>query len=162
MGRAQWLNDDLEASLPWLERANALNPNYAQARYSRGWAEALLGSAAASQLNIDTALILSPLDPLVYGMLGVRAMSYLVLEDPAQAALWAERAAKAPGAHALIEMIAATAHGLNGNAGKARAWADSVRARAAHLDKADFLRAFPFRDLPTRARVTGMLGKLDF
>ena len=35
-------------------------------------------------------------------------------------------------------------------------------ARAAHLDKADFLRAFPFRDLPTRARVTGMLGKLDF
>ena len=89
-------------------------------------------------------------------------MSYLVLEDPAQAALWAERAAKAPGAHALIEMIAATAHGLNGNAGKARAWADSVRARAAHLDKADFLRAFPFRDLPTRARVTGMLGKLDF
>ena len=162
MGRAQWLNDDLEASLPWLERANALNPNYAQARYSRGWAEALLGSAEASQLNIDTALVLSPLDPLVYGMLGVRAMSYLVLEDPAQAALWAERAAKAPGAHALIEMIAATAHGLNGNSGKAHAWADSVRARAAHLDKADFLRAFPFRDLPTRARVTGMLGKLGF
>ena len=162
MGRAQWLNDDLEASLPWLERANALNPNYAQARYSRGWAEALLGSAEASQLNIDTALVLSPLDPLVYGMLGVRAMSYLVLEDPAQAALWAERAAKAPGAHALIEMIAATAHGLNGNAGKAHAWAGSVRARAAHLDKADFLRAFPFRDLPTRARVTGMLGKLGF
>ena len=162
MGRAQWLNDDLEASLPWLERANALNPNYAQARYSRGWAEALLGSAEASQLSIDSALVLSPLDPLVYGMLGVRAMSYLVLGDTAQAALWAERAAKAPGAHALIEMIAATAHGLNGNAGKARAWADSVRARAAHLDKADFLRAFPFRDPPTRARVAGMLGTLDF
>lgn len=162
MGRALWLSDDLEASLPWLERANALNPNYAQAWYSRGWAEALLGSAEASQRNIDTALVLSPLDPLLYGMLGVRAMSYLVLEDSAQAAVWAERAAKAPGAHALIEMIAATAHGLNGNAGKARAWADSARARAAHLDKADFLRAFPFRGLPTRARVTGMLGELGF
>jgi Flp pilus assembly protein TadD len=162
MGRAHWLNDDLEASLPWLERANTLNPNYAQARYSRGWAEALLGTAEASQLSIDAALILSPLDPLVYGMLGVRAMSYLVLEDTAQAALWAERAAKAPGAHALIEMIAATAHGLNGNQGKARAWADSVRSRAAHLDKADFLRAFPFRDRPTRARVVGILGQLDF
>jgi TolB-like protein len=162
MGRAQWLNDDLEASLPWLERANALNPNYAQARYSRGWAEALLGNAKASRINIDAALTLSPLDPLVYGMLGVRAMSHLGLEDRAEAAVWAEQAAKAPGAHALIEMIAAAAHGLNGNSGKARAWADSVRARAPHLDRADFLRAFPFRDPPTRAQVTQILERLGF
>jgi TolB-like protein len=162
MGRAQWLNDDLEASLPWLERANALNPSYAQARYSRGWAEALLGSAEASQVNIAAALVLSPLDPLVYGMLGVRAMSHLVLEDQAQAAEWAERAANSPGAHALIEMIAAVSHGLNGNDLKANAWARSVKARAGHLDSADFLRAFPFRDPPTRERVSRTLGRLGF
>ncbi|CAN0096489.1 unnamed protein product, partial [Phaeothamnion confervicola] len=162
MGRAHWLCGDLEASLPWLERANSLNPNYAQAKYSRGWAEALLGSADASQANIAAALALSPLDPFVYGMLGVRALSHLVLEDAAQAADWAERAANSPGAHALIEMIAAVAHGLNGNDARSMAWAESARARAGHLSKADFLRAFPFRDLPTRARVTGMLGKLGF
>lgn len=162
MGRSLWLHDDLEASLPWLERANALNPNYAQARYSRGWAEALMGSAQASQANIAAALVLSPMDPLVYGMLGVRAMSHLVLEDTSQAAVWAERAANAPGAHALIEMIAATAHGLNGNEEKARTWARSVRARAAHLDKTDFLRAFPFRDPPTRARIASVLDRLGF
>jgi tetratricopeptide (TPR) repeat protein len=162
MGRAHWLRGDLEASLPWLERATALNPNYAQARYSRGWAEALLGSANASQANIAAALALSPLDPLVYGMLGVRALSHLVLEDAAQAAEWAEQAANAPGAHALIEMIAAAAHGLNGNEDRAKAWAKSAHARAGHLNKADFLRAFPFRDPPTRARVTDMLGRLGF
>ncbi len=162
MGRAHWLRSDLEASLPWLERANTLNPNYAQAKYARGWAEALLGSADASQANIAAALALSPLDPFVYGMLGVRALSHLALEDAAQAADWAERAANAPGAHALIEMIAAVAHGLNGNDVRSRAWAESARARAGHLSKADFLRAFPFRDLPTRARVTGMLGRLGF
>ena len=162
MGRAQWLHDDLEASLPWLERANALNPNYAQARYSRGWAEALLGSAQASQANVAAALVLSPMDPLVYGMLGVRAMSYLVLEDPSQAAEWAERAANSPGAHALIEMIAAAAHGLNGNDAKAKSWAQSVKTRAGHLDSSDFLRAFPFRDPPTRQRVSRMLGRLGF
>lgn len=162
MGRAQWLHGDLEASLPWLERANTLNPNYAQARYSRGWAEALLGEAEASQASIADALVLSPLDPLVYGMLGVRALSHLSLDDPAQAADWAERAANAPGAHALIEMIAAVAHGLNGNEEKARARARSVHARAGHLDKADFLRAFPFRDPATRARVADMLGRLGF
>ena len=162
MGRARWLRGDLEASLPWLERASALNPNYAQAKYSRGWAEALLGSADASQANIASALALSPLDPFVYGMLGVRALSHIAREDTAQAADWAERAANSPGAHALIEMIAAVAHGLNGNDVRSKAWAESARARAGHLRKADFLRAFPFRDLPTRARVTGMLRRLGF
>ena len=160
MGRAQWLRGDLEASVPWLERASALNPNYAQAKYSTGWAEALLGSAKTSQTNIAAALVLSPLDPLVYGMLGVRALSYLALEDAAQAAEWAERAANSPGSHALIEMIAAAAHGLNGDEARAKAWAASVHARASHLNKTDFLRAFPFRDEPTKMRISGMLEKL--
>jgi TolB-like protein/Flp pilus assembly protein TadD len=162
MGRAHWLCGDLEASLPWLERANSLNPNYAQAKYSRGWAEALLGSAEASQSNIAAALALSPLDPLVYGMLGARALSYLVLPDAAQAVIWAERAANSPGAHALIEMIAVAAHGLNGDDAKARGWAQSVRSRAAHLNADDFLRAFPFRDAQTRVRIKGVLSKLGF
>lgn len=160
MGRAQWLRGDLEASVPWLERATALNPNYAQAKYSTGWAEALLGSAEPSQTNIAAALALSPIDPLVYGMLGVRALSCLVLEDVAQAAEWAERAANSPGAHALIEMIAAAAHGLNGDEARAKAWASSINMRAGHLNRADFLRAFPFRDEPTRLRISGMLEKL--
>lgn len=162
MGRAQWLVGDLEGSLPWLERANTLNPNYAQARYSTGWAEALLGNAEASKHHLDAALILSPLDPLVYGMLGARALSHLALGESAQAAVWAERAAKAPGAHPLIAMIAAAAHGLNGDEGRALVWAVSARERAAYLDTSDFLRAFPFRDVPTRERVAGMLARLGF
>ncbi len=162
MGRAHWLHDDLEGSLPWLERANALNPNYAQARYSTGWAESLLGSTNASQTNITAALALSPLDPLRYGMLGVQALSQLTLNDSALAAQWAERAARSPGAHPLIEMIAAAAHGLNGDEARAHTWAASIRARAGYLNRTDFLRAFPFRDAPTRARVTDVLTRLGF
>ncbi len=162
MGRARWLLDDLEGSLPWLERANALNPNYAQARYSTGWAEALLGSTDASERNITAALLLSPIDPFVYGMLGVRALSHLTLNDKAQAAHWAERAANSPGAHPLIEMIAATAHGLNGDEARAKVWAASVRARAGHLNKTDFHRAFPFRNAQTKEKVSRMLVQLGF
>ncbi len=162
MGRAHWLHDDLEGSLPWLEKANALNPNYAQARYSTGWAEALLGSADDSQRNIGAALALSPLDPLVYGMLGVKALSHLTLNDNVQAAQWAERAARSPGAHPLIEMIAAVAHNLNGDHARATSWAASIRARAGYLNRSDFLRAFPFRDVPTKERVTGVLTRLGF
>ena len=160
MGRAHWLRGDLEASVPWLERATALNPNYAQAKYSTGWAQALLGNAETSQADISAALVLSPLDPLVYGMLGVRALSFIVLDDTVQAADWAERAANSPGAHALIEMIAAAAHALNGDEVRAHAWASSVHAKASHLDKTDFIRAFPFRDVPTRLRVLSVLEKL--
>jgi TolB-like protein len=162
MGRACWLRGDLETSLPWLGRANDLNPNYAQAKYSRGWAEALLGDAVSSRANIDEALALSPLDPLAYAMRGVNALSHLALDEPALAAEWADRAASTPGAHALIEMIAAVAHGLQGSDARARAWADSARRRARHLGKADFLRAFPFRDAPTRARISATLETLGF
>lgn len=162
MGRSHWLRGDLEGSLPWLERASALNPNYAQARYSRAWTEALLGSAQVSQSNVDAALALSPLDPLVYGMLGVKAFSHIVLEENERAADWAERAANSPGAHALIEMIAVAAHGLNENRERAGSWAEFVRARAPHLSKADFLRAFPFRDPPTRTRIAETLAGHGF
>jgi TolB-like protein len=162
MGRSFWLRDDLEGSLPWLERASALNPSYAQARYSRGWAEALLGSAEQSRTNVDAALLLSPLDPLVYGMLGVRALSHIVREEFSAGAEWAERAANAPGAHALIEMIAMAAHSLNGNAPRAKAWAASVRARAGHLGRDDFLRAFPFRTPQTRKQISTTLASFGF
>ncbi len=160
MGRVYWLRADLDASLPWLDRAIRLNPNYAQARYSRGWTETLLGQGADGQANVEAAFQLSPLDPLVYGMHGVRAMSHMILGESAQAAEWAERAARSPGAHALIEMIAALAHGLNGDEARARAWTQSARQRSPGLSSTDFLRAFPFRDPAARRRISEMLDRL--
>ena len=161
MGRSYWLTGDLEASLPWLDRAISLNPNSAQAKYSRGWSESLLGEAGAARANVDAALALSPLDPLVYGMLGVRAFSHMALDERAQAAEWAERSARAPGAHPLIEMIAAVGHELNGDAERAASWAASARQRNPNLTRADFLRAFPIRDAETRRRIAESLGRIE-
>jgi tetratricopeptide (TPR) repeat protein len=160
MGRASWLRGDLEQSLPWLDRAVRLNPNYAQGKYSRAWAETLLGEGVQGQANVDAALALSPLDPLAYGMLGVRAFSHMVLDQPAEAAHWAERAARAPGAHALIELIAAVAHGLHGDEARAKAWAASARRRSPGLAAPDFFRAFPFREPGTVRRIARALDRL--
>ena len=160
MGRVFWLRGDLEASLPWLDRAIRLNPNYAQAQYSRAWAETLLGDGTEGQSHVDAALALSPLDPLAYGMLGVRAFSHMVLDQAAEAVLWAERAARAPGAHALIEMIAAAAHALNGDEARSLAWMRSARRRTPGLVPADFFRAFPFRDSATRRRIAAALDRV--
>lgn len=161
MGRVSWLHGDLEASLPWLDRAIMLNPNYAQAKYSRAWSESLLGHGHKGVADSDAARVLSPLDPLLYGMLGVRALSHIELGQPAEAALWADRAARAPRAHALIEMIAVVAHSLNGDAMKAEAWLRSARLRHPGLDAAIFLRTFPFRNEHTREKICAALERLS-
>ncbi|MDB5452950.1 MAG: transcriptional regulator domain protein, partial [Caulobacteraceae bacterium] len=153
MGRARWLGDDLEASLPWLDRALRLNPNYAQAWYARSWTETLMGQARNGQAGVAEALHLSPLDPMAYGMFGVRAFSHIVLDEPQAASEWAERAARSPGAHALIETIAAVSHTLAGDPERAGRWAKSARERSPGLSTERFFAAFPFRDAPTRRRI---------
>ena len=161
MGRAAILRGDVEGSVSWLDRANELSPSYAQGKYSRAWAGTLLGEGVDGRALVDAALKLSPLDPLRYGMLGVRSFSHMTLDQPDEAALWAERAARAPRAHPLIDLIAAVAHGLNGDDVRAHAWARSALVRRPDLTGADFLKAFPFQDPITRRRISETLVRLN-
>jgi len=160
MGRAAWLTGDLEGALPWLDRAIELNPNYAQARYSAAWTRTLLGDAVGGQGLVDAAVALSPLDPLLYGMLGVRAFTHMVLDEAAESARWGERAARSPRAHPLIEMIAAVGHALNGDDARAAQWMLSASSRQPGIGRAAFFEAFPFRDGATRARIDQILRRL--
>jgi hypothetical protein len=121
----------------------------------------MLGEGASGRALVDAALELSPLDPLLYGMLGVRSFSHMALDQPEEAVLWSERAARAPRAHPLIELIAAVAHGLNGDDARASAWARSALNRRPDLKGADFLKAFPFRDPITRQRISETLIRLN-
>jgi tetratricopeptide (TPR) repeat protein len=162
MGRSYWLSGDLENSLGWLERSIAVSPNYAQGLYARGWVEALSGRAFEGRECVDRAMRLSPIDPLHYAMMGTRAFTHMVLNEDAAAADWAERAARSPGAHVLIAMIATAAHELNGNRARALAWAENVRERNSRLTRVDFCRAFPMKSEPMRARVLRALAQFGF
>jgi TolB-like protein len=143
MGRTFWLAGDLDSSLGWLERATTVSPNYAQGIYARAWTEALAGQASESRRHVDLAMRLSPIDPLYYAMLGTRAFTHMVLQEDAAAADWGERAARSPGAHVLIAMIATAAHELNGNRARASVWAANVRERNNTLTREEFCRAVP-------------------
>jgi TolB-like protein len=162
MGRSLLLRGDLEGGLPWLERANTLNPNYAQGKYSTSWAEALLGLGMQGRANADAALALSPLDPLRYAMLASRSFSHIVLDEPADAAHWADQAARSPGAHVLIDLIAVATHSLNGDDVRAQAWAQMARDRRPDVTRAHFFRAFPFRDARTSERISDALERHGF
>lgn len=162
MGRTYWLDGDLDSSLSWLERATNLSPNYAQGIYARAWTEALAGHASEGRTHVDLAMRLSPIDPLHYAMMGTRAFTHMVMGDDVEAADWAERGARAPGAHVLIAMIAAAARSLNGDTARASWWAANVRERNAALGRDDFVRAFPIRSEPMRSRVLQALRQLGF
>ena len=162
MGRTFWLTGDLESGLSWLERATSISPSYAQGLYARAWSEALAGNALDARAHTDLAMRLSPLDPLYYGFLGTRSFSHTMLGEYAEAADWAERAARSPGAHVLIAMIATAAHALAGDSARAASWAANVRERHATLNRDDFFRAFPMKSETTKARVAAALARYGF
>lgn len=162
MGRTFWLDGDLERSLVWLERATSISPSYAQGIYARAWADTLAGRGLAGRERVDLAMKLSPLDPLYYAMQATRALGHIALGEEAHAAEWAERAARSPGAHVLIAMIAVVAHALAGDPTRAASWASQVRARDEALRMADFFRSFPMKSEAMRTRVSEALARFGF
>jgi TolB-like protein len=162
MGRTYWLEGDLDTSLGWLERATEISPHFAQGIYARAWAEALAGQASDGRQHVDLAMRLSPLDPLHYAMLATRAFTHMVLGEDEEAARWAERGARSPGAHVLIAMIASAAHALKGDNERAAFWRANVRERNPALNREDFLRAFPMKPDTMRERVLRALEQYGF
>ena len=162
MGRTFWLEGDLESSLAWLERATSISPNYAQGIYARAWTESLAGRGLEGRRHVDFAMRLSPIDPMYYAMLATRAFTHMVMGEDAEAAEWAERAARSPGAHVLIAMIAVAAHGLAGDEVRAASWGANVRSRNPALSRFDFFRAFPMKSEATKASVSNALKRFGF
>lgn len=162
MGRAHWLVDDAEGARHWLARATAINPNYAQGYYASAFTSMLIGDGVACEAEVVSALALSPVDPLLYGMYGVRAQMLMQQEDYVSAMHWAERAALTPGAHHLIAMIAAAACSLSGEQKQAMRWSEVARAKRSDATLDDYRRAFPIRDDKARHAISAALHRLGF
>ena len=162
MGRTYWLESDLDRAYSWLERSTSLCPNYAQGLYAKAWTESMAGDALDARAHLNLSMRLSPLDPLYYAMLAARGLTHITLGEDEEAADWTDRGARAPGAHALISMIAASANQLAGRANNARVWADDVRRRTPKLSATDFFRAFPIQDAAQRGRMADALATLGF
>ena len=154
MGRSFWLTDEPETAALWLDRATQLNPNYSQGFYARAFTAMLVGDQANVEVGVDAAVRLSPLDPLLYGMLGVRALALMQTGQHDEAADWADRAVAAPGAHFLIAMIAMVANGLAGREVQAQHWLAEVHRRRPDASAHHFFAAFPMHD-PAARRLIG-------
>lgn len=161
-GRSLWLTGDLADSVPWIDRALALNPNYAQASYAHAFADAMLCRGDDGQKHADRAMALSPIDPMHYAMMGARALSHAVRGEHEQAADWSDRAARAPNSHVLMTMIAVVCNALADREAQARTWSAAVRGRHSALSQQDFFRAFPFEGDHVRSSFSKALSDFGF
>ena len=162
MGRTFWLSNEPEIAADWLARATALNPNYAQGFYASAFTAMLTGHAPAAFDALNTSLYLSPLDPLLYGIRGVRAQMLIQQEDYEAAAGWADCAATTPGAHYLIAMIALVANGLAERHEQATRWRQTIRRLKPDATSTDYFAAFPTRETTSRARIAAELRRHGF
>ncbi len=144
MGRAMWLRGDQDQSITELERAVDLSPNFASAHYTLAFVHSQTGDPRAAISFSDHSRNLSPFDPLLFAMLGTRAVSLARLGEYDDAAEWAMKAAARPNAHQHIMAIAALTLGLAGRMDEANTYKDKIRERVPNYAMADFLAAFRY------------------
>ncbi|AMJ59969.1 tetratricopeptide repeat protein [Bosea sp. PAMC 26642] len=144
MGRALWLRGRHDQAVTELEQAIDLSPNFAQGHYALAFIHSQAGDAEAAIVSSDHSRQLSPFDPMLFGMLGARAMALVRLGLFDEAADWAVKAAARPNAHAQILAIAALALGLAGRRDKAQAHLEAIRTELPQYGVDDFLTAMHF------------------
>ena len=144
MGRALWLRGRRDESLVELEMAVDLSPNFALGHYTLAFVHSTSGDPRAAIESSDHSRHLSPFDPLLFGMLGTRAMALLRLGQFDEAADWAVKAAARPNAHAHILAIAAQCLALAGRADEARIFTALIHKALPNYRLDDFLSAFQF------------------
>jgi DNA-binding SARP family transcriptional activator len=142
MGRAMWLRGGLDHAIKELERAVDLSPNFASAHYTLAFVHSQAGDPNAAISFSDHSRQLSPFDPLLFAMLGTRALALTRLGHYEEAAEWAMKSAARPNAHQHIMAIAAFTLGLAGRVDDANSYKAKIRERVPNYAMADFLASF--------------------
>lgn len=151
MGRARWLAGQAQQALPELDEAVSLSPQFALGHYALAFVHSQSGDAQAAIRAADRSRELSPFDPLMFGMLGTRAIALVRLQCYEEAAEWALKAAARPNAHAHILALAAHVLSLAGRLPEARGFVTAARRRQPGYGPEDFHHAFRFGEDATAA-----------
>ena len=144
MGRALWLRGNHQQSIIELERAIELSPNFALGHYTLGFVHSQVGDARTAIEASDYSRELSPFDPMLFGMLGARAMALVRLGRFDEAAEWGIKAAARPNSFPHILAIAAYSLALAGRFDEAGAYLASIHKTVPGYGVNNFLTAMQF------------------
>ena len=161
LARAQLLGAELDASRNSLETAIELNPSYATAKYSLGWVAMHLGDNDLCIDSIESALRLSPYDPLLYAMYGVLALNLALMGRTSEAVRLSEESIRQPNAHYQVGSFAALTLALDGQLDRARDYWKGVQRAVPGYDYDRFLSAFPFRREADTRRIRETLAAIE-
>lgn len=144
MGRALWLSGEVGEATRALEQSVQLSPNFALGHYAVAFVNSQAGDPEVAVAASDHSRQLSPCDPLLFGMLGARAMALVRLGRFEEAADWGMMAASRPNAHVHIVAIAAHCLSLAGRIEEARTHAARIHRQSPGYDVSHFLDTFRF------------------
>ena len=163
-GRALMLRREVEAARQAFDTAASLNPSFAMAQYSLGFADAMLGRTDVSDDALARSRRLSPLDPMRFAMLATHAFNSALDDRLDRAVDLARQAAAQPNAHCHIVAVASLCCALGARPEIAGRYLASLRRVRPDYRAGDFFRAFPFqsrRQVDLFRRGFRMLGVTD-
>jgi DNA-binding SARP family transcriptional activator len=144
MGRALWLRGRNDESVVELERVIDLSPNFALGHYALAFVHSQSGDPETAISASDHSRELSPFDPLLFGMLGARAMALVRLGRFEEAAQFGVKAAARPNAHVHILAIAAFSLVLAGRLEEGQTYGAAIHRALPGYRVDDFLTAMQF------------------
>jgi TolB-like protein len=162
MGRLHILKGSPDDGMVWLDRSIELSPNYAKGHYSRAFLQVVRSQTVATRADVDTAIRLSPLDPLLAPMRIMKALSFGIDGDYATAADLAVLAARTATSHFRIVMATVALCQLDGRTEAADRWARVVREIRPDPTITEYLKVMPYSDADFRNRFRSALHAVGF
>lgn len=159
LGRALFLSRQHDDALIAIDHSLAVNPNYAQGHYARGFVGIHAQINDISLLSLDKAQRLSPFDPLLFAIKASRAISLANQGKHDEAASWSIRGTQEPNAHFHIYAVAAGCLELAGRSADARNNARWVLDRRPDYTVEMFRRSFPHKDEASREPMLAALAR---
>ncbi|MFZ1016788.1 MAG: hypothetical protein WAN39_02845 [Candidatus Cybelea sp.] len=144
MGRAFWLRGQHDRAVTEVQAAVDLSPNFSFGHYTLAFVHSQTGNPQFAISSADYSRSLSPFDPMLFGMLGSRALALVRLARFDEAADCGMKAAARPNAHAHILAIAALTLALAARLDEARAQLVAINRIEPGYCVDDFLTAFQF------------------
>jgi TolB-like protein/DNA-binding winged helix-turn-helix (wHTH) protein len=162
MGRMHILTGSPDDGLVWLDRSVELSPNYAKGHYSRAFLQVIRCQSVATRAGIDTAIGLSPLDPLLAPMRIMKALALGIDGDYATAADLAVLAARTATSHFTVVIGAVALCHLDGRTEAAAHWARVVREVRPDASITQYLKSLPFAKADFRDKMHSSLKAAGF
>jgi tetratricopeptide (TPR) repeat protein len=143
---------DIDEGAAMIDRALAINPNFAVAWNYSGWLRAYRGAVDAAIEPQLRAMRLSPVDPLIFNMLGGIALTHLLAGRYDLAISFAEQALQNQPEYSSALQILAASSALAGKPDKARKAIERISHHHAGLRIANLSDRFPLRRREDLAR----------